>query len=94
MKADAATDEAVPRLPRGVKLRFDQVRNSWMLLAPERAFQIDETAAEILKRCDGQRTLATVIAETAAAYNEEPSVIDADIRAMLVDLANKRVLEL
>lgn len=90
----AATAASVPRLPRGVKLRFDQVRNTWMLLAPERAFQIDETAAEILKLCDGARTVADVVAAVAAVYQEEPAVIAADIEAMLSDLANKRVLEL
>lgn len=90
----AATAASVPRLPRGVKLRFDQVRNTWMLLAPERAFQIDETAAEILKLCDGVRSVGEVVAAIAAVYQEEPAVIAADIEAMLSDLANKRVLEL
>ena len=36
----AATD--VPRLPRGVRLRFDAVRNAHVLLAPERAFDLDD----------------------------------------------------
>lgn len=90
----AATAASVPRLPRGVKLRFDQVRNTWMLLAPERAFQIDETAAEILKLCDGVRSVGEVVAAIATVYQEEPAVIAADIEAMLSDLANKRVLEL
>lgn len=89
-----ATAASVPRLPRGVKLRFDQVRNTWTLLAPERAFQIDETAAEILKLCDGARSVAEVVAAVAAVYQEEPAVIAADIEAMLSDLANKRVLDL
>lgn len=89
-----ATAASVPKLPRGVKLRFDQVRNTWMLLAPERAFQIDETAAEILKLCDGVRSVAEVVVAVAAKYQDEPAVIAADIEAMLSDLANKRVLEL
>lgn len=84
----------VPRLPRGVRLRFDTVRDSWMLLAPERAFQIDAAAAEILKLCDGTRDVAAVVAAVAAAYAEDPAVIAGDVVAMLSDLAAKRVLEL
>ena len=84
----------VPRLPRGVRLRFDEVRGHWMLLAPERAFKIDETAAEVLKRVDGKRDLAGVIAETAAAFGEEPDTIAADVIEMLRDLAAKKVLDL
>lgn len=86
--------EAVPRLPRGVKLRFDTVRDTWMLLAPERAFQIDETAAAILKLCDGTRAFEAVVAAVAEHYAEDPAVVAGDIDAMLTDLANKRVLEL
>jgi pyrroloquinoline quinone biosynthesis protein D len=85
---------SVPRLPRGVKLRFDTVRDTWMLLAPERAFQIDETAAAILKLCDGTRDFPAVVAAVAETYAEDPAVIAGDIDAMLTDLANKRVLEL
>lgn len=90
----AVSPTSIPKLPRGVKLRFDTVRNTWMLLAPERAFQIDETAAEILKLCDGTRDLAAVTAAVAEKYAEAPATIAADIEAMLSDLANKRVLEL
>jgi len=33
--------EWTPRLPRGVRLREDRVRGRWVLLAPERIFEID-----------------------------------------------------
>jgi pyrroloquinoline quinone biosynthesis protein D len=40
-------EDAVPCFGAGVKFRFDQVRDGWVLLAPERLFQPDETAVEI-----------------------------------------------
>ena len=58
-----------PRLPRGVKLRHDAVRQRWTLLAPERIFEVDGTAAAVLQLCDGERDLAAIVAELAARYN-------------------------
>ena len=82
-----------PRLPRGVKLRYDDVRQRWALLAPERIFEIDATAATVLQLCDGERDLAGIVAELAARYNAPPAVIEKDVVAMLGDLQAKRVLE-
>jgi len=82
-----------PRLPRGVKLRHDDVRGRWTLLAPERIFEVDETAAAVLQLCDGERDLASIVAELAERYTAPPAVIEKDVVAMLADLKAKRVLE-
>jgi coenzyme PQQ biosynthesis protein PqqD len=82
-----------PRLPRGVKLRHDDVRGRWTLLAPERIFEIDATAAAVLDLCDGERDLAAIVAELAERYNAPPEVIEKDVVAMLGGLKAKRVLE-
>ena len=82
-----------PRLPRGVKLRRDEVRGRWTLLAPERIFEVDATAAAVLELCDGERDLASIVAELASRYNAPEAVIEKDVVAMLGDLEAKRVLE-
>ena len=82
-----------PRLPRGVRLRHDDVRGRWTLLAPERIFEIDATAATVLELCDGERDLAAIVAELAQRYHAPPAVIEKDVVAMLGDLKAKRVLE-
>ncbi|MFX5656585.1 pyrroloquinoline quinone biosynthesis peptide chaperone PqqD, partial [Acinetobacter baumannii] len=64
-------EDAVPRLGVGVKFRFDKVRDAWVLLAPERLFQPDEIAVEILRLVDGARTIAA-IADTLASRFEAP----------------------
>lgn len=87
------TPTSKPRLPKGVKLRHDTVRGTWMLLAPERAFEIDEVAASVLELCDGTRAFADLVAELAVKFAAEPSEISADVQTMLGDLAEKRVLE-
>jgi len=87
----APTDR--PRLPRGVKLRHDDVRGRWTLLAPERIFEVDATAAAVLGLCDGERDLGAIVADLAARYNAPPEVIEKDVVKMLDDLKAKRVLE-
>ncbi|MGA7196633.1 MAG: pyrroloquinoline quinone biosynthesis peptide chaperone PqqD [Roseiarcus sp.] len=82
-----------PRLPRGVKLRHDDVRGRWTLLAPERIFEVDATAATVLQLCDGERDLAAIVAELGRRYNAPEAVIEKDVVAMLGDLKDKRVLE-
>jgi pyrroloquinoline quinone biosynthesis protein D len=84
---------SIPRLPRGVRLHFDRVRQAHVLLAPERAFNIGDTAVMVLKLVDGSRTI-TAIAETLATqFNADHAVIERDIIAMLGDLKGKRVVE-
>ena len=82
-----------PHLPRGVRLKRDEARGRWTLLAPERIFEIDDTAATVLELCDGERDLAGIVAELAARYAAPPAVIEKDVVAMLADLKAKRVLE-
>ncbi len=82
-----------PRLPRGVRLRRDEARGRWTLLAPERIFEVDDIAAAVLELCDGKRDLAAIVADLAARYNAPAAVIEKDVVAMLTDLEAKRVLE-
>jgi pyrroloquinoline quinone biosynthesis protein D len=83
----------VPRLPRGVRLRFDAIRGAHVLLAPERAFNVDATAAAVLELVDGQRTIAQIVDILAGRFDERPEVITGDVVAMLNDLVSKRVVE-
>jgi pyrroloquinoline quinone biosynthesis protein D len=84
----------VPALPRGVRLRFDQARDAWVLLAPERVLMPDPIAIEILTRCDGKASVAAIVDELAAAYAAERSQIETDVIALLQDLADKGLLAL
>lgn len=83
----------VPRLPRGVRLRFDAVRNAHVLLAPERAFDIDEIAASVLGLVDGERSIGAIVDALAERFGEDRGTIEGDVVAMLDDLATKRVIE-
>lgn len=85
---------AVPRFRRGVKLRFDASRESWVLLAPEKAFMPDAVGAEILKLIDGQRSMETICRALAAQFGAPFDRVSDDVAAMLGDLAAKGAVEL
>jgi pyrroloquinoline quinone biosynthesis protein D len=86
--------EARPRLPRGVRLIHNEAQGGWVLLAPERVFKADPIAAEILKRCTGDATLAAIVDDLAATYAAPRERILSDVTAILRGLADKRLLEL
>ena len=82
-------DEAsTPRLADHITMRFDEHRERWVILAPERVLMPDDIAVEILKRCDG-KTVAGVIDELAAAFDAPRAEIAGDVIALLQDLADK-----
>jgi pyrroloquinoline quinone biosynthesis protein D len=86
--------DARPRLPHGVRLAYNEAQGGWVLLAPERVFKADATAAEIVKRCTGEATFASIIDELAKAYAVPRERILTDVTALLRGLADKRLLEL
>ncbi len=85
---------ARPHLPRGVKLKRDEARGGFALLAPERIVRADPVAAAVLERCDGQRTLAEIVDDLCVTYRGERGRIEADVRRLLADLAAKKMVRL
>ena len=88
----SVSEASRPVLPRHAKLRFDETRQRWVILAPERVLAPDEIAVEILQLCDGARSVAQMIDELAAKYTAERAAIGADVIVMLQDLADKGFL--
>jgi pyrroloquinoline quinone biosynthesis protein D len=82
-----------PAMPAYIKLRHDEGRGRWLILAPERIFEPDDTAVEVLKLCDGQRTVADIASVLAKEYNASQDEILTDIVGMLQDLADKGVVK-
>lgn len=83
-----------PRLPRGVRLQFDEPSGEWLLLAPERIIKTNAAAVAILSRCSGEKTLGDIIDDLATAYAAPRGVIAADAHRLVGDLASRRLLDL
>jgi pyrroloquinoline quinone biosynthesis protein D len=88
----SVSEASRPVLPRHARLKFDEVRQRWVILAPERVLAPDDIAVEILQLCDGARSVAQMIDQLAAKYAAERAAIGTDVIAMLQDLADKGFL--
>ena len=93
-EATAISPEAKPRLPRGVRLVNNEAQGGFVLLAPERVFKPDPIALEILKRCTGDATFAAIVDDLATTFAAPRDRILTDVTALLLGLAEKKLLEL
>jgi pyrroloquinoline quinone biosynthesis protein D len=80
-----------PHLARLVRLEWDPVRESHVLLAPEGVLVLNKTGATILGLCDGERTVVEIVEELRGRYDR---VAGDEVRDFLARLAGKRWLEL
>ena len=66
--AAPATPATVPRVGAGFRLQFEPAQTCHVLLYPEGMVKLNPTASEIMKRLDGQRSVAAVVAELEDAF--------------------------
>ena len=64
----SVSEASRPKLPRHAKLKFDETRQVWVILAPERVLAPDEIAVEVLQLCDGVRSVSEMVDALAAKY--------------------------
>ena len=69
-----------PKLSRRFRLQYEEAQSRWVLLYPEGMVQLNDSAAEILKRCDGERSLAAIVEELETAFNAQ------DLKSQVVSL--------
>lgn len=87
-------DTAIVKLPSGVRLKKDAVRDRFVLLAPERALVMDPIGVAILGEIDGKKRISEIVAALALTYAADPVLIGKDVKAFVLELANRRVLEI
>ena len=79
-----------PKLPRHAKLRYDQARKKWIINAPERVFELDEIAAEIMQHVNGFLSIEKIVDKLLKKFNESSKEeITPDVLSMLQVLADK-----
>lgn len=83
--------DARPRLPRGLRLQWEPAQQSHVLLYPEGMVVLNPTAAAILERCDGERSVDALIADLESAFGETD--LAADILEFLSDAHGRRWIE-
>lgn len=83
------TVTSVPRLRRGVRLSFDHVRATHVLLFPEGVLVPNATAAAVLELCDGARSVTEITTVLGKRYS---GVREDDVLAVLNRLGERRVV--
>ena len=80
----------IPKLPRHAKLRYDEARKKWIINAPERVFELDEIAAEIMQLVDGKSSITDMVETLSKKFDgATKDVVKKDVLSMLQPLAEK-----
>ena len=78
-----------PQLRRGVRAGTDPLSGETVLLFPEGVLIMNETAAEVVRQCDGSHSVADVLQSVGEVYDD---VAVADVLSLLQDLIAQGLL--
>jgi coenzyme PQQ biosynthesis protein PqqD len=82
--------EARPRLAPKARIRFDRRADRYLLLYPERGLELNPTAADIVRLCTGEHTVAEIVARLAEKYPRQPRpAIEREMEEFLAVLAER-----
>ena len=80
----------IPKFPRHAKLRFDEARKKWIINAPERVFELDEIASEVMQLIDGKSSIIDIVDKLIKKFEgASKDVVKKDVLFMLQPLAEK-----
>jgi pyrroloquinoline quinone biosynthesis protein D len=85
----ALTALSVPALWRLARLEFDRVRQQPVLLYPEGAVLLNQTGAQILELCDGQRSITDIARILEERYHCD---VTADVVEYLSQLEERELV--
>lgn len=81
------TPKVVPRIARGGRLEWDEVRHRHVLLYPEGVATLSPTAADVVRLCDGGHTFAQIVEALKRQYRGES--IAHDVATLMEGLGAK-----
>jgi pyrroloquinoline quinone biosynthesis protein D len=83
-----------PSVPRHVRLQLNELRDRYVVLAPEKVMWPDSVSVDVLRLCDGARSIAQISEQLAADYNAPAEVIQTDVMEFVQEWTDKRLLVL
>lgn len=86
--------EAMPALPRHVRIQYDPVRQAFAVLSPEKVFWPDEISLEILRRCDGRSSVEKIVSDLAREYDADEEDVRGDVADFLQEWSDKLLVRL
>ena len=79
---------AVPRLGHGFRLQWEDAQGCHVLLYPEGMVKLNQSAGEILKRCDGSKSVAEIVADLESAFNASGLAAEVDAFLLMAEAQN------
>jgi pyrroloquinoline quinone biosynthesis protein D len=73
------------------RLQWEPAQDAHVLLYPEGMVKLNQSAGEILKRCDGTRDIDVLIADLQQAFNAQH--IDSEVRSFVAEAERQGWLE-
>lgn len=80
-----------PKVSTRFRLQWEEAQQAWVLLYPEGMVKLNPSAGEIMKRCDGSRSVAELVAELEAAFNT--TGLGPDVEAFLAMARKQQWIE-
>lgn len=74
------------------RLQWEEVQQAWVLLYPEGLVKLNQSAGEIMRRCDGSRSVPEIVSELEAAFNT--SNLSGEVAEFLRNAAEQRWVEM
>ena len=84
--------DARPALGHGFRLQWEPAQKAHVLLYPEGMVKLNTSAGEILKRCDGARTVSEIVSDLESAF--ATTGLTNDVTAFMTMALEKRWLEI
>jgi pyrroloquinoline quinone biosynthesis protein D len=82
---------AQPKLRALFRMQWEPAQEAFVLLYPEGMVKLNQSAAEILKRCDGMREVGAIVADLEQAFNT--TGLAREVEAFLGEAARRGWLE-
>ena len=81
-----------PVIRSGFRLQWEPAQNAYVMLYPEGMIKLNQSAGEILKRCQGEMTVAQIVTELERAF--EATNLQQDVSNMIALATEKHWLEM
>ena len=81
-----------PTFAKSVRLQIRPATGEPLLLSPEGITELNQTAHEIVVRCDGKKTVQALIESLAAEYEVSGEELRADVAACLERLQKRNLI--
>jgi len=83
---------ARPAIAHGMRLQWEPAQDAHVLLYPEGMVKLNGSAAAILERCDGMRSVAEIVADLERTFGT--TNLSDDVTAFVAMALERRWLEL